>query len=281
MSKFLLVLLGLLTAHRLFAQNINVKFVDRTIIEDRLREAPRKNKTREQLLRQHFEEAGCDAEHLIEQHVSGSTNPNVMCTLVGEVDRTIIVGAHFDFVDAGTGIIDNWSGAALLPILYEAVAATPRRHRFVFISFTDEEKGLVGSAYFVHETKKQDLAKLSAMVTMDSLATSPTKVELIRGDKDLLRYLSIAANTLKVPLSAMDVHNVGRSDSDSLQDKHVPTVCIHSMTQQTFSYLHSREDRIDHVDFPAYYDSYRLVALYLAYLDQILDVPHPPAEAGK
>jgi Zn-dependent M28 family amino/carboxypeptidase len=38
----------------------------------------------------------------------------------GESDSEIIVGGHFDFVDHGQGIVDDWSGVALLPSLYEA-----------------------------------------------------------------------------------------------------------------------------------------------------------------
>lgn len=257
------------------AATLRVHFLDRSVIEERLRENPRKNREREEVLRRHFEEAGCKDSNLAEQPVLGTKNPNLICSAPGEMDREIVVGAHFDFVDAGTGIIDNWSGASLLPALYAGLGNVPRRHRFVFIAFTDEEKGLVGSRAYVQKLGRDNLAKISAMVNMDSLGTSPTKVETVRGDPALLQSLLIASQTLHVPLSVVNVHKVGRSDSDSFQDKHVPTVDLHSITQSTFPYLHSYEDRVAHIDFDAYYDSYRLIALYLAYLDQTLDPDTP------
>src|SRR5207248_3251465 len=79
------------------------------------------NQQREATLKQMFTEAGCDEQHLSEQLVKGSKLPNVVCTLPGSADRVIIVGAHFDRVPRGDGVVDNWSGASLLPSLYQAV----------------------------------------------------------------------------------------------------------------------------------------------------------------
>jgi len=44
-------------------------------------------------------------------------------------------------------------------------------------------------------------------------------------------------------------------------------VMLHSITQQTLSILHSPNDNIGKIHFSDYYDSYRLIAAYLAYLD--------------
>jgi len=76
---------------------------------------------------------------------------------------------------------------------------------------------------------------------------------------------------MHLPLSAVNVHQVGRSDSDSFQDRHVPTIMIHSITTQTFPILHSRLDEMAALRLTDYYDSYRLVAAFLAYLDVTLD----------
>jgi Zn-dependent M28 family amino/carboxypeptidase len=69
--------------------------------------------------------------------------------LPGSSDQVIIVGAHFDRVPEGDGVVDNWSGASLLPSLYEAVKNEPRKHTYIFIGFTDEEQGEVGSRFYV------------------------------------------------------------------------------------------------------------------------------------
>ena len=231
------------------------------------------NSARERELQALFEEVGCNGEHLSEQAVKHAHDPNLICILPGQTERQIVVGGHFDFVDRGKGVVDNWSGCSLLPSLYQSLRTFPRRHTFVFIGFTDEEKGMVGSAFYVHQLSKEDLVGISAMVNMDSLGTTPTKVELDRGDKRLAIALGTVASSMHLPLSAVNVHHVGRSDSDSFQDRHVPTIMIHSITNQTWPILHSRDDNMSAMRVGDYYDTYRLIAAYLAYLDVTLDAP--------
>jgi Zn-dependent M28 family amino/carboxypeptidase len=197
--------------------------------------------------------------------------------LEGKLDSFIIVGGHFDQVEKGSGVVDNWSGSSLLPSLYQSLNSVPRRHTFVFIGFTDEEKGLVGSRYYVEQLKKNELRQISAMINMDSLGTGTTKLELTRGDKKLANALAAVAATFKLPISVVNVHLVGRSDSDSFQDKKVPTINLHSLTSETYPILHTIRDQMAAIRMTEYYDSYRLITAYLAYLDAVLD----PAAMGQ
>jgi Iap family predicted aminopeptidase len=238
-------------------------------IERRLRSVEDTNYKRELRLRALFEEASCAGDNLTEQRVKHAKTPNVICTLAGSTDSVIIVGAHFDFVDRGQGVVDNWSGCSLLPSLFESLKDTPRRHTFVFIGFTNEEAGLVGSQFYVHDLSKEQLRKISAMVNMDSLGLSPTKVETDRGDKKLFKALNEVAGNLKLPLSVVNAHQVGRSDSDSFQDRKVPTINIHSVTNETWPILHSPRDRMSAIHLDDYYDTYLLVCAYLSYLDEL------------
>jgi putative aminopeptidase FrvX len=98
-------------------------------------------------------------------------------------------------------------------------------------------------------------------------------VEITRGDQRLINALATTAQTFKLPLSAVNVHAVGKSDSDSFQDRKVPSVSIHSVTSETFPILHTRRDQMDAIHMDDYYDTYLLLRAYIAYLDQILDSP--------
>ncbi len=229
----------------LLAVDIHFGTIDKSIVEARLRAVPQTNEARELALRKSFEEVGCSGAKLNDQVVNHVKAPNLICELAGDLDSTIIVGAHSDLIDRGHGIVDNWSGCAMLPTLYQSLKSFPRRHRIVFIAFTAEEKGMVGSAFYVKQMSKSDLQKTSAMVNLDSLGLSSTKVELTRADKGLTAALAGVARSMNVPLHAVDVHQVGRSDSDSFQDKKVPTVNIHSVTTETWPVLHSARDRLD------------------------------------
>jgi Zn-dependent M28 family amino/carboxypeptidase len=105
-----------------------------------------------------FTEAGCRDDRLTEQAVKGTKVPNVVCILPGMTDTRIVIGAHFDKVRRGMGVADNWSGASLLPSLFESLRNQVRRHTMVFVGFTDEEMGLVGSRFFVRSLTREQAA---------------------------------------------------------------------------------------------------------------------------
>jgi hypothetical protein len=252
-------------------ETIHYQTLPSAIIERRLAAVRAANIDRERTLRDLFTEAGCVEAKLNEQPVKHSKVPNLICILEGKLDSVIITGGHFDLVERGSGVVDNWSGSSLLPSLYQSLKSVPRRHTFVFIGFTDEEKGMVGSHYYVDHLNKEELHQISAMVNLDSLGTGTTKLELTRGDRKLADALATVAATFKLPLSVVNVHLIGRSDSDSFQDKKVPTLNIHSLTNETFPILHTVRDQMSAIRMPEYYDSYRLLTAYLAYLDEKLD----------
>jgi hypothetical protein len=262
-------------------ETIQYKLLDRAVIENRLRSAPTTDAKRERALHDFFVAAGCPADGLQELPVKHAREPNVICSVPGKSDAIILVSAHFDFAKRGSGVIDNWSGAALLPSLLESINKIPRRHQFIFVSFADEENGMVGSKAYVRSLSAQQLHKISAVINLDSLAAGPTKVELDRGDKRLVLALDSVSKTLDLPLAIVNVHKVGRSDSDTFQDAGVPTVLIHSITQETLPVLHSIRDNVRAVKMDDYYDTYKLLAAYLAYLDGKLDPESPSVPATK
>ena len=241
----------------------------RRVVEARLKIAKTKNNERQLELRTLFQDVGC-GEKLSEEQVKGSKLGNLVCVLPGLSDETIIVGAHFDQVDAGKGIVDNWSGASLLPSLYESLKAEPRKHTFVFIGFTDEEKGLVGSRYYAGHLSKEAVSKIEAMVNMDTLGLSATKVWVSHADKNLVTAIAQVARGMSLPIQGVNVEKVGSSDSESFAARKIPSITIHSLTQETFPILHSQKDDFNAIKIDDYYDSYRLIAAYLSYLDKTL-----------
>jgi hypothetical protein len=150
-------------------QSVTVNFLPQEVIEKRLGSYTVKNATREPAMKTLFEEAGCKADALSEQSVKGTKVPNLSCTSKGSADTIIIVGAHFDLIEKGHGVVDNWSGASLLPSFYQGLSEEGRSHTFVFIAFTGEEQGLLGSQYYVKQMGGQ-WSQIKAMVNLDTLA---------------------------------------------------------------------------------------------------------------
>jgi hypothetical protein len=109
---------------------------------------------------------------------------NVIGVLPGtgpRAEETIVVGAHYDHVGRGgegsmspgsneihNGADDNASGTVALIELARTLAAReePLPRRVVFIAFTGEERGLLGSAHYVKEPLIP-IEKTIAMFNMD------------------------------------------------------------------------------------------------------------------
>jgi len=256
-------------------ESVRYNPVPRQVVEQRLGQYGGDNQAREVTLKKLFAEAGCDSQHLSEQPVKGSKTPNVICSLAGSSDKVIIVGAHFDKAPEGDGVVDNWSGASLLPSLYEAIKAEPRKHTYIFIGFTDEEPGEIGSHFYVHQMTKAQVAATDAMVNMDTLGLASTEVWTSHSDERLTAALAYIASRLKIQVSGMNVEEVGSTDSEQFSERHIARITIHSLTQETWNahILHSPKDKISAIKLDDYYETYRLLGAYLSYLDQISFVP--------
>ncbi|HTW95367.1 MAG TPA: M28 family peptidase, partial [Tepidisphaeraceae bacterium] len=109
---------------------------------------------------------------------------NVMACVPGvgpHADEYVIVGAHYDHLGRGEfghtaggrpgeiyhGADDNASGAAaVLDMAVQSAGMPPRQRTIVFMFFTAEEEGLIGSAYFVRHSPIP-LDEVVAMLNLD------------------------------------------------------------------------------------------------------------------
>jgi hypothetical protein len=243
-------------------------------VESHLKSFADRNSEREALIRKWFAESGCSDANLSEQALDRKLPPNVICVLPGETQEVIVVGAHTDKVERfGDGVVDNWTGAVLLPALLNSLSAQPRHHTFIFVGFSSEEEGLVGSRYYVEHLTSEERDHIEGMVNFDSLGLSPTKVWASHADKSLLDALNATAKAAHLPLAVMNVESVGArasADSESFAHYHIRRITLHSVTPSTWSVLHSPFDKLAAIKMNDYYDSYKLIAEYLAYLDEAL-----------
>jgi putative aminopeptidase FrvX len=265
-----------LTTSTAAADTFRFGLVAREVVEARLAEYQGTDSEREATLKRLFVEAGC-GEHLSEQQVRGSKVPNLSCTLPGNSGRTLIVGAHFDKVSAGDGVADNWSGASLLPSLYQALRTEPRKHTYIFVGFTDEEAGRIGSRFYARQMTPEQIAAADAMVNMDVLGLAPPNVWASRSDTRLTLALHYVGSLLDVPVSRVNFERVGTTDSESFARQKIPRITVHSITQENHDagILHSRKDNLSAIRLDDYYTTYRLLAAYLVFLDELY-APDPP-----
>jgi Zn-dependent M28 family amino/carboxypeptidase len=99
----------------------------------------------------------------------------------GDKDRTIVVGAHLDSVEAGPGINDNGSGTSGILEIAEQVAKLDQnpRNRLRFAFWGAEEAGLVGSTAYVDEQVENGTAdQIEANLNFDMIG-SPNFVRFV------------------------------------------------------------------------------------------------------
>ncbi len=214
-----------------------------------------------------FQEAGCVGDNLRELPVERAEAPNVVCALPGESDQMIIVGAHFDYIPAGNGVADNWSGASLLPSLYQSLSAERRRHTFIFIGFTDEEEGFIGSRAYAGRLTQDEVNRIQAMINLDTLGLGPPQVWVSDSDPELVKAITAVAVEMQLPVGGMNVDGFGDSDGRPFNDRNIPVLTLHSVTPENLNILHTDKDNLSAIKSKDYYDSYRLIVRYLATLD--------------
>tara|TARA_R110002049_G_scaffold2846_14_gene23202 strand:- start:2607 stop:3830 length:1224 start_codon:yes stop_codon:yes gene_type:complete len=108
------------------------------------------------------------------------TGNNVIGFLDNKVENTIIIGAHFDHLGFGgegslyrdsikaihNGADDNASGVAILLNLAAKLKKNNTKNNYLFMAFSGEEMGLLGSNYFV-KNPTIDTKTVSYMINMD------------------------------------------------------------------------------------------------------------------
>jgi carboxypeptidase Q len=84
-------------------------------------------------------------------------------------DEVVMLGAHLDSWDLGTGSTDNGTGSMAVLEAARTLAKLPLKPKRTirFALFTGEEEGLVGSVKYV-ETHKTDLDKISGILVHDT-----------------------------------------------------------------------------------------------------------------
>ena len=207
-----------------------------------------------------------------EFQVQGRTSWNVVGILTGERlisesgaadsggggDRgLLIVGGHFDSTSertssAAPGAEDNASGAAGMIELARVMAEVPRTHDIVFVAFSGEEQGLVGSAAFVEKLPESERARVRGVLTMDMIAfakagnSGPLGV-LIETESEhaafARRFADAAAQVTKLQVSTS--YNPFGSDHVSFLDVGLPAILAIDSDWNRYDHYHRTTDTAD------------------------------------
>jgi hypothetical protein len=193
-----------------------------------------------------------------------ATVRNVVAVLEGEgphADETVVVGAHYDHLGRGgsnsaapgsqeihNGADDNGSGTAALLEVARRLAGRKLPRRVVFIAFTGEEQGLLGSAEYVKHPVFP-LEKTVAMLNMDMVGRLQDNKVIIEG-VDTAKEFDPLLDTLNKGYGFELVRKpggFGPSDHASFYPKQIPVMHFFTGTHEDY---HRPSDDIGKLNVP-------------------------------
>ncbi|MCA9076925.1 MAG: M20/M25/M40 family metallo-hydrolase [Planctomycetaceae bacterium] len=195
-----------------------------------------------------YSAAGETALRIIREEVK-----NVIGVLPGQgplYEETIVVGAHYDHLGLGgegslmpgstevhNGADDNASGTVALIELARRLASRsePLPRRVVFIAFTGEERGLLGSAHYVKEPEFPN-EKTIAMFNMDMVGRMQEDKLTVFGTGTATRWdalLDQEAGERQFKLSKKE-EGFGPSDHSSFYAKQIPVLHFFTGTHNDY-----------------------------------------------
>ncbi|TWT87931.1 M28 family peptidase [Stieleria varia] len=179
-------------------------------------------------------------------------------------NETIVVGAHYDHVGMGgygslapgtiaihNGADDNASGTATMLSIAQTVTGkleTVTSHRtLVFIGFTGEERGLIGSQFYVDHPLRE-LKQTAAMVNLDMVGRLRDNELTVygTGSADKLEAVVDAANQKQEFNLYKVASGYGPSDHQSFYTAGVPVLFFFTGLHNDY---HRPTDDFDKIDF--------------------------------
>jgi aminopeptidase YwaD len=190
------------------------------------------------------------------------TGKNIIAYLNNNAPTTIVIGAHFDHLGLGhdgnslyagpeeihNGADDNASGtAAVMELARWATNSTSKNNNYLFINFSGEELGLLGSKYFV-EHATIDTSKINYMINMDmigryrsekgmeisGIGTSPYAFDFIR---------RLTYDSLKIKIGEQ---GPGPTDHTSFYYANIPVINLFTGTHEDY---HKPSDDAEKINY--------------------------------
>jgi Iap family predicted aminopeptidase len=216
------------------------------------------------------EQGHTEAEVNIEGTLSGK--PAQVYNTVAEIrgtekpDEVVIIGAHLDSWDLGTGAIDNGTGSMAVLAAARALqklGLKPKR-TIRFVLFTGEEQGLNGSRAYV-KAHQDELAKISGVLVHDTGTGKVLTVGLmtnyaVRETMDHVLYP--LAKAKEIGLAEPSLRSEGGSDHVPFDEAGVPGFwCVQDIADYDKMH-HSQADTIDHVRWDDLTEGAQVLAVF-------------------
>ena len=254
--------------------------IHREQIEKILRLAPQDNAARLTELRSIFKDGECKGDLMRNQIVPRKHNrsgENLICSLTSENSKgTILVVAHYEHEGEGMSIVDNWSGAMMVPLLYFSLRIAPRAYHFVFVALDGKD----GAKTYLNSLSKEEKRQMKAVIALDSLGVGDLCYYSITDFNERINYASSKLQAALIqaaflsgmkpaPYLSDPQRWIGLDDTTEFRHAKFPVLTIHSISDplKRHNLPRSKDDTITAIDIDKYYETYRALCVYLGYLD--------------
>lgn len=188
---------------------------------------------------------------------------NVLAYVDNKAPHTVVLGAHYDHLGHGedgnslhaqkdgqihNGADDNASGtAALLQLAAEIKQSKLRKYNYLFINFSGEEMGLIGSKAIVKDLGL-DSSKIAYMINMDMVGrlNDSTHALTVGGVGTSPVWGKVIDKNNKNFKIAFDSSGVGPSDHSSFYYAGVPVLFFFTGTHSDY---HKPSDDADKINY--------------------------------
>jgi len=189
-------------------------------------------------------------------------------------EEIVLLGAHLDSWDLGTGALDNGVNCALVVDVARAIAAGPRPRRTIrFVLFTSEETGLLGSLGYVR-AHHDELDRHVAAVIHD-IGDGKVTGYFVNGRPDLATGVKAAmAPAVRGGGGSVDEEALLGTDNFDFLLEGVPNLVANQETARYLADYHAESDTFDKVDL----DLARANAAVAAVT--VLGIANAPARLG-
>lgn len=165
---------------------------------------------------------------------------NVVLTLPGETEDSIVLTAHYDSTSLSQGSYDNMSGCVGLLGIAEHFKSHPHRYTLRFVFCGSEERGLLGSKAYT-AAHEEELKSFVLNVNLDMIGCIMGKfIACCSAEEALVQYITYLGSELGFGISAkQDVYS---SDSTPFADKGVPSLSFARIAPPNTATIHNRYD---------------------------------------
>jgi carboxypeptidase Q len=201
-------------------------------------------------------------------------------------DEVVIIGAHLDSWDLGTGATDNGTGSmAVLEAAraLQKLGVKPKR-TIRFVLFTGEEQGLVGSRAYV-KAHSAELGKISGVLVHDSGTGKVLTIGLMGnyGVRETIDHALYPLGRAKeVGLSEPTLRTEGGSDHVPFDEAGVPGFwCVQDPADYDKTH-HSQADTIERVRWDDLTEGAQVLAVFAYNVAQLPEMlPRKPGKAAQ